>query len=128
MTQKKENLLHNQLFFKSKCLLYLVIFRIRKCCVALFSHEWLTSLQITKKQALICFEHTTLLLLVMIFFLCEKKHVWLEPSWRPSQYFEMACLEFITANDALFITAVFTSMNIQDGSTRLEWGRNCKTD
>lgn len=32
----------------------------------------------------------------------------------------MACPEFITGNDALFITTVFTSMNIHDGTTRQE--------
>ena len=46
----------------------------------------------------------------------------------PSQNPETACLAFITANDALFIATVFTLMNIHGGSTRLERGRNCKTD
>lgn len=52
--------------------------------------------------------------------------VWLEPSSRPSQYFEVACPEFITPGDELFIATVFTSMNIHDWTTRLAWGGNWK--
>lgn len=68
-----------------------------------------------------------------IFLQCKKK-ICLKgfSDWslqhRPPHYFETACSEFITGNNALFITTVFTSMNIHEDTTRQEWGWNSKTN
>lgn len=93
--------------------------------MALFSEEWLTLIEMLGKET--SFKswgyNRTLIILH------RKKGSLSDWSLHGgSQYFEMACPEFITACVALFITTVFTSMNIHDETTRLESGWNCKTD
>lgn len=65
--------------------------------------------------------------LIMILFFPSEKAYLTEASHRPSLYSEKACPEFITENHALFITSVFTAMNIHDGTTKLEEEWDYKT-
>lgn len=65
--------------------------------------------------------------LIMILFFPGEKAYLTEASYRPSLYSEKACPEFITENHALFITSVFTAMNIHDGTTRVEEEWDYKT-
>lgn len=81
-----------------------------------------------QKQVVICFEYTKQLWLVMVLFFHSEKAcltgaftqafslLWDGMSW------------IYYSNDALFITTVFTSMNIHDGTTWQEWRWNCKTN
>lgn len=65
-----------------------------------------------------CLPLPKLFCLIMILFLPGEKAYLTEASHRPSLYSEKACPEFITDIHALFITSVFTAMNIHDGTTR----------
>lgn len=109
-------------YLLARCMLYRAIVIIEHSCFASFYYrlpETSSCLFLSRQPTLISYDFLTQF---------WKKLICLEPSWKPTQYFEMPCPESITADDALFMTTVFTSMNIHDGTTRKEWGWDWKTD